>query len=266
MVNNLDEALRILKNAVRKREPASVGLIGNCADLIPELARRGIVPDLVTDQTSADDVTSGYVPRGLTPQLAAQLRAQDAAACRERALDSIAAHVLGLLDLRKLGSIAFDFGNDLAAVAHDRGMSAALEIPHFAARYLQPLLDHGLRIVTLVALSGESRDITQADRLLIDLFPADEPADDPANKTLRSWITLASKHVRFQGLPARTCWLTADQTTRFALALDQQVARGELRGPMVVATPLQFSNSPTCIWRQRDGSTTQSLAVCGTTL
>lgn len=256
MVNDLDEALRILKNAVRKREPASVGLIGNCADLIPGLARRGVVPDLVTDLTAADDPDGGYVPAGLTPKQAGELREADPGGCRQRALDCIAAHVQGLLDLQKLGAIAFDSGNGLCAVARERGVRGALGIGDAASRYLQPLLDQGLGVVTVVALSGEPAEIVQMDRLLIELFPADE--------RLRAWIALAGKHVRYQGLPARTCWLTADQAAQFARALNERVATGAIRSPMVVAAMLDFAKEPAWIRRDSGGLGGQAVVLDGT--
>src|SRR6266853_647274 len=147
MVNDLDESLRILKNAVRKREAASVGLVGNCADLIPALAKRGVVPDLLTDQTSAHDPLNGYIPQGLDVATATELR--------QRALDSIAAHVRGMLDLQKLGAVTFDYGNNIRTFAFEHGVKDAYDFPGFVPAYIRPLFCEGRGPFRWVALSGE---------------------------------------------------------------------------------------------------------------
>jgi urocanate hydratase len=226
MVNDLDEAMRILKNAVRKGEAASVGLIGNCADVIPELAKRGIVPDLLTDQTSAHDPLNGYIPQGFTTEQAAELRAKDPDDYRNRSLDSIAAHVRGMLELQKLGSITFDYGNNIRTFAFDRGVKNAYDFPGFVPEYIRPLFCEGRGPFRWVALSGEASDIHRTDQLVLEMFPHDE--------ILSRWIALAQKRVRFQGLPARICWLGYGERDKFGLALNDLVARGELKGPIVM--------------------------------
>jgi len=226
MVNNLDEALRILKNAVRKKEPASVGLVGNCADVIPELARRGVVPDLLTDQTSAHDPVGGYIPRGMALEQALELRRRDPEDYRARALDSIALHVRGMLALQKLGAVTFDYGNNIRTMAHQQGVPDAYDFPGFVPEYIRPLFCEGRGPFRWVALSGEPADIYRTDQLVLELFPHDE--------ILNRWIHLAQKRVRFQGLPARICWLGYGERDKFGLALNDLVARGELKAPIVI--------------------------------
>jgi urocanate hydratase len=226
MVNDLDEALRILKNAVRKREAASVGLIGNCADVIPELARRGVLPDLLTDQTSAHDPLNGYIPQGYTLEQANELRLRDPDEYRRHSLDSIAAHVRGMLDLQKLGSITFDYGNNIRTFAFERGVKDAYDFPGFVPEYIRPLFCEGRGPFRWAALSGEPSDIYRTDQLVLEMFPHDE--------VLARWIKLAQKRVRFQGLPSRICWLGYGERDKFGLALNDLVAKGELKAPIVI--------------------------------
>ena len=226
MVNDLDEALRILKNAVRKQEATSVGLVGNCADLIPALARRGVVPDLLTDQTSAHDPVGGYIPEGLDVAQAAELRRQDPDDYRKRALASIAKHVEGMLALQKLGSVTFDYGNNIRTFAYQQGVQNAYDFPGFVPAYIRPLFCEGRGPFRWAALSGEPSDIYRSDRLVLEMFPD--------NEILSRWIRLAQKRVRFQGLPARICWLGYGERDKFGLALNDLVARGELKAPIVI--------------------------------
>ncbi|MGH9726641.1 MAG: urocanate hydratase, partial [Candidatus Acidiferrales bacterium] len=171
MVTDLDEALRILKNAVRKREAVSVGLVGNCADVIPELARRGVVPDLLTDQTSAHDPLFGYIPQGLSLAQAAELREKDPAAYQKRSLESIARHVEGMLALQKLGSVTFDYGNNIRTFAFQQGVKNAYDFPGFVPAYIRPLFCEGRGPFRWAALSGEAADIHRADKLVLEMFP-----------------------------------------------------------------------------------------------
>ncbi len=226
MVNDLDEALRILKNAVRKREAASVGLVGNCADLVPELARRGVVPDLLTDQTSAHDPVGGYIPQGLSVAQAAELRQRDAAEYRRRALASIASHVQGMLDLMRLGAVTFDYGNNIRTMAFEQGVKDAYAFPGFVPAYIRPQFCEGRGPFRWAALSGEPSDIHRTDQLVLELFPHDA--------SLERWIRLAQKRVKFQGLPARICWLGYGERDKFGLALNELVARSELKAPVVM--------------------------------
>jgi urocanate hydratase len=226
MVTTLDEALRILKNAVRKREATSVGLVGNCADVVPELARRGVVPDLLTDQTSAHDPVGGYIPQGLDVAEAAELRERDPEEYRRRSMESIAKHVEGMLALGKLGSVVFDYGNNIRTFAFEQGVKNAYDFPGFVPAYIRPLFCEGRGPFRWAALSGEPADIHRTDQLVLEMFPHDE--------ILSRWIKLAQKRVRFQGLPARICWLGYGERDKFGLALNRLVARGELRAPIVI--------------------------------
>ena len=226
MVNTLDEALRILKNAVRKKEAVSVGLIGNCADVIPELAERGVVPDILTDQTSAHDPLNGYIPQGLTVEQAAELRQRDPAGYQERSLDSMARHVEGMLRLQKMGAVTFDYGNNIRTFAFQRGVKNAYDFPGFVPAYIRPLFCEGRGPFRWVALSGEASDIAVTDDLVLELFPDDH--------VLKRWINLARKRIKFQGLPARICWLGYGERAQFGLAMNELVKKGKIKAPIVI--------------------------------
>jgi urocanate hydratase len=226
-VNSVDEAVRILKNAVRQKQAVSVGLVGNCADVIPELARRGIVPDLLTDQTSAHDPLNGYVPSGLSLDQAAELRRTDPEDYLKRSYDSIARHVTGMLELQKLGAATFDYGNNIRTMAFEHGgVKDAYRFPGFVPAYIRPLFCEGRGPFRWVALSGEPADIYRTDDLVLELFPD--------NAILSRWIRLARKHVKFQGLPARICWLGYGERAQFGERINHLVANGELRAPIVI--------------------------------
>jgi urocanate hydratase len=226
MVSTLDEALRILKNAVRKKENVSVGLLGNCADVIPELAERGVVPDILTDQTSAHDPLNGYVPNGMTLQAALDLRQQDPQTYQERALDAMAQHVEGMLRLQKMGAVTFDYGNNIRTFAFQRGVKNAYDFPGFVPAYIRPLFCEGRGPFRWAALSGEPSDIHVTDELVLKLFPE--------NKILRRWIELARKRIKFQGLPARICWLGYGERAQFGLAINDLVKQGKIKAPIVI--------------------------------
>ena len=226
MVTSLDEALRILKNAVRKGEATSVGLVGNCADLIPELAKRGVVPDVLTDQTSAHDPINGYVPNWMTLEQAVELRKKNPQEYRKRAIAAIGEHVRGMLDLQKLGAVTFDYGNNIRTFAFEAGVKNAYDFPGFVPAYIRPLFCEGKGPFRWAALSGEASDIARTDQLVLEMFPEDQH--------LKRWITLAQKKVKFQGLPSRICWLGYGERDKFGLALNELVAKGELKGPIVM--------------------------------
>jgi len=226
MVTSLDEALRILKNAVRKGEATSVGLVGNCANVIPELAKRGVVPDLLTDQTSAHDPIGGYVPNGMSLEAALELRKKDSAEYQKRSLAAMAEHVRGMLALQKLGAVTFDYGNNIRTFAFQQGVKDAYDFPGFVPAYIRPLFCEGKGPFRWAALSGEPSDIARTDKLVLEMFPEHEH--------LRRWITLAQKRVRFQGLPSRICWLGYGERDKFGLALNDLVAKGELKAPVVI--------------------------------
>ena len=226
MVTTLDEALRILKNAVRKKENVSVGLVGNCADVIPELAERGVLPDILTDQTSAHDPLNGYVPNGMSLADAVELRQRDPKAYEEKSLDAIARHVEGMLRLQKMGAVTFDYGNNIRTFAFQRGVKNAYDFPGFVPAYIRPLFSEGRGPFRWVALSGEPSDIHVTDDLVLELFPE--------NKILRRWIDLARKRIKFQGLPARICWLGYGERAQFGLAINELVKKGKLKAPIVM--------------------------------
>jgi len=226
MVNTLDEALRILKNAIRKKEGVSVGLVGNCADVIPELAERGVVPDLLTDQTSAHDPLNGYVPNGMSLEAALALRKSDPKAYLEKSLDAMARHVEGMLKLQKMGSITFDYGNNIRTFAHQRGVSNAYDFPGFVPAYIRPLFCEGRGPFRWAALSGEPSDIAVTDELVLEMFPD--------NQILSRWINLARKRIKFQGLPARICWLGYGERAQFGLAINDLVKKGKIKAPIVI--------------------------------
>jgi urocanate hydratase len=226
MVTTLDEALRILKNALRKKENVSVGLVGNCADIIPQLAERGVVPDILTDQTSAHDPLNGYVPNGMTLAEALELRQRDPQAYQEESLDSMARHVEGMLRLQKMGSVTFDYGNNIRTYAFQRGVKNAYDFPGFVPAYIRPLFCEGRGPFRWVALSGEASDIHITDDLVLELFPD--------NRILRRWIDLARKRIKFQGLPARICWLGYGERAQFGLAMNDLVKKGRIKAPIVI--------------------------------
>ncbi len=218
--------LRILKNAVRKGEATSVGLVGNCADLIPELAQRGVVPDLLTDQTSAHDPIGGYVPNGMTLDAAIELRKTNPEEYKKHSMAAMARHVQGMLDLQKLGAVTFDYGNNIRTFAFEHGVKNAYDFPGFVPAYIRPLFCEGRGPFRWAALSGEASDIARTDQLVLELFPE--------NAHLARWIKLAQKRVKFQGLPARICWLGYGERDKFGLALNDLVASGELKAPIVI--------------------------------
>ena len=226
MVTSLDEALRILKNAVRKGEATSVGLVGNCADLIPEMAKRGVVPDILTDQTSAHDPIGGYVPNGMTLADALELRKKNPVDYRKRSVVAIGEHVRGMLDLQKLGAVTFDYGNNIRTFAFEAGVKNAYDFPGFVPAYIRPLFCEGKGPFRWAALSGEASDIARTDQLVLEMFPE--------NEHLKRWITMAQKKVKFQGLPSRICWLGYGERDKFGLALNDLVAKGELKAPIVI--------------------------------
>jgi urocanate hydratase len=226
MVTTLDEALRILKNAVRKKENVSVGLVGNCADVIPELAERGVVPDILTDQTSAHDPLNGYVPNGISFENAVALRTKDPNAYQEKSLDAMARHVEGMLRLQKMGSVTFDYGNNIRTFAFQRGVKNAYDFPGFVPAYIRPLFCEGRGPFRWVALSGEPSDIAVTDDLILQLFPE--------NRNLRRWIDLARKRIKFQGLPARICWLGYGERAQFGLAINDLVKKRKIQAPIVI--------------------------------
>jgi urocanate hydratase len=226
MADSLDEALKVLSGAMSRKEAVSVGLVGNCADIIPELAKRGVRPDILTDQTSAHDPLNGYVPHGISLEEALALRGRDPQGYLERSLDSIARHVEGMLSLQKMGSVTFDYGNNIRTFAFQRGVKNAYDFPGFVPAYIRPLFCEGRGPFRWVALSGDPADIAVTDDLVLELFPR--------NRILDRWINLARKRIHFQGLPARICWLGYGERAQFGLAINELVKKGKLKAPIVM--------------------------------
>jgi len=245
MVTTLDEALRILKNAVRKKENISVGLVGNCADVIPELAERGVVPDILTDQTSAHDPLNGYVPNQMTLAEALALRKRDPKAYQEKSLDAMVRHVQGMLRLQKMGSVTFDYGNNIRTFAYQRGVRNAYDFPGFVPAYIRPLFCEGRGPFRWVALSGEASDIAVTDELVLQLFPE--------NRSLGRWIELARKRIKFQGLPARICWLGYGERAQFGLAINELVKKGKIKAPVVIGRDHLDCGSVASPFRETEG-------------
>ncbi len=214
------------------------------------MVRRGIVPDLLTDQTSAHDPLNGYVPAGYTVEAAARLRASDPKQYIDRALDSIATHVRAMLDLKRAGAITFDYGNNIRRMAADRGVDDAFEIPGFVPEYIRPLFCEGRGPFRWVALSGDPADIAATDQAVRRLFPH--------NESLTRWIGLAQERVQFQGLPARICWLGYGERAEFALEINRMVATGEIKAPIVIGRDHLDCGSVASPYREteamRDGS------------
>jgi len=214
---SLDEALAWCADAKRRGSALSVGLVGNCADVLPELVTRGFAPDVVTDQTSAHDPLNGYVPSGLTLAEAAELRRSSPDDYVKRARASIAKHVRAILDLQQRGAVAFDYGNNIRTEARDAGVTDAFSIPGFVPEYIRPLFCEGKGPFRWVALSGDTKDLQRTDQLVLELFPD--------NAHLKRWITLAQQRVVFQGLPARICFLGQGERPRYRLAFPTLLPR-----------------------------------------
>ena len=223
---SLDEALTLIDRAREDRRAISVGLVGNCADVLPEMVKRGIVPDVLTDQTSAHDALNGYVPHGMSLEAAINLRAKNPEAYIDQAMHSMAVHVEAMLALQKRGAVTFDYGNNIRAQAKSAGVENAFDIPGFVPEYIRPLFCEGRGPFRWVAVSGDPEDIARTDRLALELFPK--------NQTLARWMKLAKERIQFQGLPARICWLGYGERAEFGLAMNELVKTGEIKAPIVI--------------------------------
>ncbi|HKY05185.1 MAG TPA: urocanate hydratase [Blastocatellia bacterium] len=250
LATDLDQALRLISEARAKGEAVSVGLVGNCAEVLPELVRRGIVPDVLTDQTSAHDALNGYVPAGLSLEEAARLRQQNADDYIARSRESMARHVKAMLELKRMGAVTFDYGNNIRAQAQLAGLEEAFEIPGFVPEYIRPLFCQGRGPFRWVALSGSAEDIARTDSLALELFPDDQ--------VLRRWLSLARKRVKFQGLPARICWLGYGERAEFGEAMNDMVRTGKLQAPICIGRDHLDTGSVASPYREteamRDGS------------
>jgi urocanate hydratase len=251
--DSVEEALRWVDEAVRNEEAVSIGLIGNAAEVLPEIARRGAGPDLVTDQTSAHDELNGYIPAGLSLADAAALRRSDAKEYVRRSIDSMGIHVRAMLGFLARGSVTFDYGNNIRGQAVRAGVANAFDIPGFVPRFIRPLFCEGKGPFRWVALSGNPSDIAATDRAVLELFPH--------NESLHRWIRLASERVRFQGLPARICWLGMGERERFGEALNRLVERGEVEAPIVIGRDHLDCGSVASPYRETEGMRDGSDAI-----
>jgi urocanate hydratase len=250
---DIDEALDLISKAVREGDPLSVGLLGNAADVLPELVKRGVKPDVVTDQTSAHDMLNGYVPAGMSLKKAVELRKSDPDEYVRRATESAVTHVRAMLELQQRGAVTFDYGNNIRTVAFDAGLENAFDIPGFVPEYIRPLFAEGKGPFRWVALSGDPKDIKRTDDLALELFPGDEH--------LRRWIALAQEKIKFQGLPARICWLGQSDRAKFGVAINDLVASGEISAPIAIGRDHLDTGSVASPFRETEGMRDGSDAV-----
>jgi urocanate hydratase len=222
----LDAAIDLLEEARKENKAISVGLVGNCADILPELIQRNIIPDVLTDQTSAHDPLHGYVPNGMSLEAALHLRESNPEEYTRRSMETMGKHVEAMLELKRRGAITFDYGNNLRTQAKLAGVEDAFAIPGFVPEYIRPLFCTGKGPFRWAALSGDPEDIYRTDRLVLEMFPEDA--------SLRRWINLAQQRIQFQGLPARICWLGYGERAKLGVAINELVRNGEISAPIVI--------------------------------
>ena len=253
IATSLDQALELIDEARQKKHALSVGLVGNCADVLPEMVKRGVVPDVLTDQTSAHDALNGYIPNGMTLGEALKLRTGNPDDYVERSMCSMGTHVEAMLALQKKGAITFDYGNNLRTQAKKAGVENAFDIPGFVPEYIRPLFCEGKGPFRWVALSGDPQDIARTDRLALELFPE--------NQTLARWMKLAKERIHFQGLPARICWLGFGERAEFGVAMNDLVKRGEIKAPIVIGRDHLDTGSVASPFRETEGMLDGSDAI-----
>jgi urocanate hydratase len=250
METDLDRAVEKAKKAAREKRPYSIGLLGNAADVFPELARRGETPDVVTDQTSAHDELNGYIPKGYDVHAAAALRKKDPERYIREAFESMVIHTRAMIDLQEQGAVVFDYGNNIRGQAEKGGLENAFAFPGFVPAFIRPQFCIGKGPFRWIALSGKREDIHRTDDLILDLFPE--------NESLCRWIRMAREKIAFQGLPARICWLAYGERERFGLALNDLIASGEIEAPVVIGRDHLDSGSVASPFREtesmKDGS------------
>ncbi len=253
LIRDLDEALEVATNAVHEKKPLSIGLVANCADVHPELVRRGVNPDVVTDQTSAHDPLGGYVPRGLTVKEAAELRTSDPKEYVRRSRESIAVHCRAMLEMLHRGSVVFDYGNNIRGQAQEAGVENAFEFKGFVPLYIRPMFCEGRGPFRWVAVSGDPEDILKTDQVVLKEFPKDE--------TLRRWIRLAEEFLPWEGLPARVCWLGYGERAKFGTTINTMVGAKELSGPIVITRDHLDAGSVASPYRETEGMRDGSDAI-----
>ena len=249
----LDEALAVLDAAKLNGNAVSIGLVGNAADVLAEMIRRNIVPDVLTDQTSAHDPLNGYVPNRMSLEEALELRQRDPEEYTRRSMQTMGEHVKAMLELKRRGAVTFDYGNNLRTQAKLVGVEDAYDIPGFVPEYIRPLFCEGKGPFRWVALSGDPEDIYRTDRLALELFPEDAG--------LRRWIELARKKIHFQGLPARICWLGYGQRAKLGVAMNELVRSGEISAPIVIGRDHLDAGSVASPYRETEGMLDGSDAV-----
>ena len=252
LTGSLEEAMTWVEEALDAQEPLSVGLIGNAAEVLPELVTRGVVPDVVTDQTSAHDPLR-YFPRGMSFEEAKDLRERDPAKFKRQSMESMAAHVQAMLDFQSRGSVVFDYGNNIRQRAFDAGVENAFDFQGFVPLYIRPLFCEGKGPFRWVALSGDPQDIYTTDRAILELFPDDEH--------LARWIKMAQKQVKFQGLPSRICWLGYGERAKAGLAFNELVASGAVKAPIVIGRDHLDAGSVASPRRETEGMKDGSDAI-----
>ncbi len=251
--DSIDEAIRLAQQAQREGKALSIGLLGNAADVFPEFVRRGIVPDLVTDQTSAHDLLNGYVPAGIPYEEALELRKTNPDKYKKLALESVVKHVQAMLDLQKMGAHVFDYGNNIRAQAQKGGLEDAFAFPGFVPAYIRPLFCEGQGPFRWAALSGDPNDIYETDKALLELFPEKEH--------LHRWITMAQKRVKFQGLPSRICWLGYGERDKAGELFNHLVKTGKVSAPIVIGRDHLDSGSVASPYRETEGMKDGSDAI-----
>ena len=248
--DSIDKAIEMAEKAKKEGKPLSIGLLGNAADVHPELVRRGFIPDVLTDQVAAHDPLNGYIPSGLTVEQADELRKKDPDDYLKRVKASAARHMEAMLEMQKQGAITFEYGNNLRRLAYDSGVKNAFDIQGYVPAFIRDFFAEGSGPFRWVALSGEPEDIYKTDKKVLELFPEDEH--------LRKWIELAEKKVHWQGLPARICWLSQGQRAEFGLAINEMVKKGELVAPIVIGRDHHDTGSVASPYREteamKDGS------------
>ncbi len=249
--DDLDKAIDMIKEAIKKGEAISVGLLGNAAEVHPELVKRGIIPDIVTDQTAAHDPLNGYIPKGLSVEEAEELRKKNPDDYLKRVYESVAEHISAILEMQKQGAKAFEYGNNIRRLAKEEGgVENAFDIPGYVPEYIRPLFSEGSGPFRWVALSGDPEDIYKTDKKVLELFPYDDH--------LRTWIEMAQRKVKWQGLPARICWLRYGERAEFGLAINEMVKKGELKAPIVIGRDHHDTGSVASPYREteamKDGS------------
>ncbi|MFC0297496.1 urocanate hydratase [Geobacillus jurassicus] len=253
MTDSLEAALEMAKQAKKEKKALSIGLIGNAAEVLPRLVEMGWIPDVLTDQTSAHDPLNGYIPAGLTLEEAAELRARDPKQYIARAKQSIAAHVRAMLAMQKQGAVTFDYGNNIRQVAKDEGVEDAFSFPGFVPAYIRPLFCEGKGPFRWAALSGDPEDIYKTDEVILREFSD--------NERLCHWIRMARKRIKFQGLPARICWLGYGERAKFGKIINDMVAKGELKAPIVIGRDHLDSGSVASPNRETEGMKDGSDAI-----